>query len=175
MLQDRHNKQMSGKTHMWVVAYTFNRCKQQPTTVTFHRNCTLNPHDMCGLPPREMAAVKPTSGTTASEKHAVAITCFHGNLDPHGSKLLLCYITAHCLYSSIFQKLCLYTKRDMMGDAWKKTTDRLKSFSIHKQNVLAAFGLTAFKLLVTSLQYALIDYSSYALGLDACLYRKKLK
>jgi hypothetical protein len=91
------------------------------------------------------------------------------------AKLLLCYITAHCLYNSIFQKLCLYTKRDMMGDAWKKTTDRLKSFSIHKQNVLAAFGLTAFKLLVTSLQYALIDYSSYALGLDACLYRKKLK
>jgi hypothetical protein len=29
--------------------------------------------------------------------------------------------------------------------------------------------------LVTSLQYAFIDYSPYALGLDACLYRKKLK
>jgi hypothetical protein len=69
----------------------------------------------------------------------------------------------------------MYTERDMMGDAWKKTTDRLKSFSIHKQNVLAAFGRTAFKLLVTSLQYAFIDYLPYALGLDACLYRKKLK
>jgi hypothetical protein len=29
--------------------------------------------------------------------------------------------------------------------------------------------------LATSLQYAFIDYSPYALGLDACLYRKKLK
>jgi hypothetical protein len=62
-----------------------------------------------------------------------------------------------------------------MSHDWKKTTDRLKSFSIHKQNVLAAFGLTAFKLLVTSLQYALIDYKPYAFGLDTCLYRKKLK